>query len=83
MKALSYTNVRKNFADTMNKIAEDHEPVLITRKNSESVIMLSLEDYESLNETAYLLKSPKNALRLLESIKQIEDGKTLRKNLDL
>jgi len=52
----------------------DHEPVVITGKNERSVVMISLEDYESLEETAYLLRSPKNMKRLIESISQLENG---------
>ncbi len=59
----------------MKKVCEDHDPVIITRKNNEAVVILSLEDYEALNETAYLLQNPKNAKRLLASIEQLEKGK--------
>ena len=59
MKALSYTAVRSNLAKTMDRLCDDHAPVVITRKNERSVVMLSLEDYEALEETAYLLRSPK------------------------
>lgn len=58
----------------MEHICDDHEPVVITRKNERSVVMLSLEDYESLEETAYLLRSPKNTRRLIESISQLDNG---------
>jgi len=55
--------------------------VIITRKNSEAVVMISLEDYEALNETAYLLQSPRNAKRLLESIEELETGKGKERKL--
>jgi antitoxin YefM len=58
----------------MKKVCEDHEPVIITRQKEGSVIMLSLEDFTSLEETAYLLRVPKNAKRLLESIAELERG---------
>ena len=74
MKAISYTATRSNLAKTMERICDDHEPVVITRKNERSVVMLSLEDYEALEETAYLLRSPKNLKRLIESISQLENG---------
>ena len=74
MKAISYTFIRSNLAKTMERICDDHEPVVITRKNERSVVMLSLEDYEALEETAYLLRSPKNVRRLIESISQFENG---------
>ncbi len=72
MDAISYTNARSNLAKTMEKVCEDHDPVIITRRNENSVVMMSLEDFQALEETAYLLKSPKNARRLLESIAQLE-----------
>jgi len=74
MKAISYTAVRSNLAKTMDSICDDHEAVVITRKNERSVVMLSLEDYESLEETAYLLRSPNNMKRLIESISELEKG---------
>jgi antitoxin YefM len=58
----------------MDKVCDDHTPVIITRKNQRSVVMISLEDYESLEETAYLLRSPRNARRLLASIAELESG---------
>lgn len=81
MKALSYTALRNTLAKTMKKVCEDHEPVVITRKGEGAVVMLSLEDYESFEETTYLLRSPKNVKRLLESISQLENGKGLEKDL--
>lgn len=58
----------------MERICDDHEPVVITRKNERSVVMISLEDYQAMEETAYLLRSPKNMRRLVEAISQLEDG---------
>ncbi len=81
MKALSYTAVRNTLAKTMEKVCENHEPVIITRKSKGAVVMLSLEDYESLEETSYLLRSPANAKRLLESISQLNQGAGLEKGL--
>ena len=81
MKALSYTALRRTLAKTMEKVCDDHEPIVITRKSEGAVVMLSLEDYESLQETTYLLRSPKNLKRLVESIAQIEQGKGLEKAL--
>jgi len=81
MKALSYTALRNTLAKTMEKVCDDHEPIIITRKSEGAVVMLSLEDYESLEETAYLLRSPKNVKRLIESISQLEEGKGLEKAL--
>jgi antitoxin YefM len=81
MKARSYTAVRSNLAKTMEEVCDDHEPVVITRKNERSVVLLSLEDYESLEETTYLLRSPRNVKRLIESIAQLEKGGGLEKEL--
>ena len=75
MIAISYTSARGNLAETMNKVCEDHDPVIITRQNAESVVMLSLEDYESLSETSYLLQNPENAQRLTGSIQELNAGK--------
>ena len=75
MEAITYTTARQNLAKTMDKVCNDHAPVIVTRKSSNSVVIMSLEDYEALEETAYLLRSPKNMRRLLESIAQIEDGR--------
>jgi antitoxin YefM len=81
MKALSYTALRRNLAKTIEKVCDDHEPIVITRKSEGAVVMLSLEDYESLEETTYLLRSPKNLQRLVDSIAQLEQGKGLEKAL--
>ncbi len=74
MEAISYTNARQNLAKTMEKVCQDHSPVIITRKKNDSVVIMSLEDYKALEETAYLLRSPKNMRRLIESISQLENG---------
>ena len=74
MKAISYSTARQNLAKTMEQVCEDHSPVIITRKSNSSVVMMSLEDYEALEETAYLLRSPENARRLFESIAELERG---------
>jgi antitoxin YefM len=81
MTAISYTIARENLASTMDKVCQDHNPVIITRGRKEAVVMMSLEDYSSWEETAYLMRSPANARRLAESIEQIEKGKVVRKKL--
>ncbi len=81
MDAISYTAARQNLAKTMDKVCDDHETIIITRSNRQSVVMLSLSDYKALEETAYLLKSPKNAKRLLESILELENGKGSQREL--
>ena len=74
MEAVNYTVVRQTLAQKMDQVCDDHEPIIITRQNNRSVVLLSLEDYRALEETAYLLRSPKNAKRLLESILEFESG---------
>lgn len=74
MHAITYTAARENLASTMNQVCLDHEPVVITRNRDQSVVMLSLEDYDALAETANLLRTPANANRLLESIRELEQG---------
>ncbi len=74
MDTISYTKARENLASTMEKVCDDHNPLIITRKRKRPVIMLSLEDYQAMEETTYLLRSPKNAKRLLESIIELENG---------
>lgn len=74
MDTITYSEARSQLAKTMEKVCDDHAPLIITRKNARSVVMISLDDYEALEETAYLLRSPKNVRRLLESIAELESG---------
>lgn len=74
MKAMSYTAAREKLAATMDQVCRDRDPVIITRKREQSVVMLSLEDYESLEETAYLLRVPANARRLQDAMDSLESG---------
>jgi antitoxin YefM len=81
MNALTYTDVRSNFASVMEQVCDDHEPVIITRSNKRPVVMMSLEDYESIEETLYLLRSPKNAQRLRNAIQNDQKGKIKEQQL--
>lgn len=81
MDAITYTRARANLAQTMDRVYNNHDPLIITRNSDQSVIMISLEDYQALEETAYLLRSPANARRLLESIQELEAGRGLEKTL--
>jgi antitoxin YefM len=83
VKSITYTAARENLASTINRVCEDHAPVVITRNRDQAVVMLSLAEYESLQETAYLLRSPANAKRLLASLDAVKRGKLLRKKLKL
>jgi antitoxin YefM len=82
MDTLTYTLARATLADTMNKVCESHEPVIITRQGEDSVVMMSLADYKSLEETAHLLRSPRNARRLLEAMHELESGGGTTRDLD-
>jgi antitoxin YefM len=75
MDAISYTAARANLAQTMTRVCDDHEPMIITRNGQPSVVMLSLEDFNALEETAYLLRSPSNAKRLITAIESLEHGR--------
>ena len=81
MDAISYTAVRNNLSKTMEKVCNDHSPIIITRQNSDPVIMMSLSDYNSIQETAYLLRSPKNAEKLATSIQELKDGDVIKQNI--
>ena len=74
---------REALADTMDEVCRDRAPVIITRKRDQAVVMLSLADYESLEATAYLLRSPANARRLLEAIESLARGRGKQKRLNL
>ena len=81
MKSKTYTEAREKLSEIIERVCDDHEPYIITKRRDKTVVMMSLEDYDSLKETAYLLKSPKNARRLLESIKELEEGKGTEREL--
>ena len=81
MEAITYTEARNNLARTMDKVNDDHAPVIITRQNGQPVVMMSLADFEAWQETDYLLRSPTNARRLLESIEQDRQGRATPKAL--
>lgn len=74
MDAITYTKARATLAQTIDSVCENHEPVIITKKNDRSVVMLSLEDFQALEETSYLLRNPKNARRLLDSVNELDAG---------
>ena len=74
MKTMSYTESRAKYAEVLDSVVNDREEVVITRAGHEPAVIVSLDDYESLKETAYLLRSPANAKRLLASIDELESG---------
>jgi antitoxin YefM len=81
MHAITYTAARANLASTMDRVCQDHEPLIITRNGQQSVVMLSMEDYKSLEETAFLLRSPENAKRLLSAVDGLNKGKGKERQL--
>lgn len=81
MEAITYSSARQTLAATMDSVCDDHSPIIITRKNKRSVVMLSLEEYNSLAETAYLLRSPKNAVRIFQAISELDRGSGAERKL--
>jgi antitoxin YefM len=81
MDAMTYSAARAKLATTMDRVCESHETVIITRQGAPSVVMMSLEDYNSIEETAYLLGSRTNAKRLMDSIRNIEAGQGAERTL--
>lgn len=74
MRTMTYSESRARYAETLSAVVDDREEVIITRAGHEPVVIVSLDDYESLKETAYLLRNPENARRLLASIERLESG---------
>ncbi|MBW4619158.1 MAG: type II toxin-antitoxin system prevent-host-death family antitoxin [Cyanosarcina radialis HA8281-LM2] len=81
MDAITYTQARKNFTSVMNQVCDDHAPIIITRQSERPVVMMSLEDYNAIQETLYLLKSPKNAQRLYRALEELKAGQHQKQNL--
>lgn len=81
MDAITYTAARANLASTMDRVCNDHEALIITRNGAQSVVMLSLEDFKALEETAYLLRTPANAKRLLAAAAQLNAGNGVERKL--
>lgn len=74
MRTMSYTESRRRYAEVLDRVVEDREEVVITRAGHEPVVTVSLEDYQSLQETAYLMRSPANARRLPDAVERLETG---------
>ncbi len=81
MNSISYSSCRKNLAKVMEQICDDYAPIIVTRQNAKPVVIMSLAEYESIEETLYLLRSPKNAARLAQSIAEAEAGKAKKRKL--
>lgn len=74
MKTMSYTESRARYAEVLDAVVDDREEIVITRAGHDPVVIVSLEDFESLRETAYLMRSPANARRLLDAMERLEAG---------
>jgi len=81
MEAVNYTDLRQHLKDHMDKVYQDHEPLIVTRKNNQNVVLISLDDYNSLTETQYLLSSEKNAKRLKRSLADARQGNVQKREL--
>ncbi|QKY12001.1 type II toxin-antitoxin system Phd/YefM family antitoxin [Janthinobacterium lividum] len=81
MNILTFSEARAGLKAVMDDVCTDHSPTVITRQSGEPVVMLSLADFNSIEETLYLLGSKKNANRLLESIEQLKAGKAQKREL--
>jgi antitoxin YefM len=81
MDAMTYTTARANLASAMDRECNDHEALMFTHNGEQSVVMLSLEDYKALEETAYLQRTPANAKRLLSAAAQLGAGKCVEREL--
>lgn len=81
MRAISYSEARQNLSATMLQTVEDRAPVLITRQNGESCVLMSLDEYNALEETAFLLRSPKNARRLMDAVESLKEGKGVERDI--
>lgn len=81
MAIVSFTELRANLAKHLDKVEEDHDELIVTRKGREPVVVMSLADFESWKETIYLMSSPANAERLRESIAQLDAGKGIEREL--
>lgn len=81
MKAISFSEAQAEFARTLDTVIDDREATIVVREGHESVVIVALEEHESLKETAYLLSSPANARRLLASINELENGRGIVRDL--
>ena len=81
MDAITYTDLRQNLKTYMDKVIQDNDPLIITRKNNENVVLISVDEYNSLVETNYLLSTEGNAVHLKKSIAQHKSGKIKTREL--
>lgn len=82
VKTLSSTDLRANLSSVMDQVNEDHEPVIVTRAKGKPVVMVSLEDWASMDETTYLLSSPANRDRLMQAISEADSNQLVTRTMD-
>jgi antitoxin YefM len=82
MSHVSYTELRQNLKKHLDSVCESRAPLVVTRQNGEPVVVLSLAEYESLEETLHLLRDPANSERLAQSITQAEKGKLVEHDIE-
>jgi len=78
---MTYTDARANFKEVMDRAINDHEEIVVTRRKGEAVVVVSLEDWSSINETLHLLSTRANAAALRRSITELDEGKGEAKDL--
>jgi antitoxin YefM len=82
MQAVNFKDITTNFSRLIDKISDDHEPLIVTGENQKAVVIMSLEDFNAWQETEYLTRSPANARDLLQAVEEINQRKNLlRKEL--
>ncbi|WP_422136501.1 type II toxin-antitoxin system Phd/YefM family antitoxin [Endozoicomonas sp. ALD040] len=81
MDVMSYSDFRAQLASTMDRVNDNHKPVMVTRQNGKPAVLMSVEDFNAYQETAYLMSSPENARRLNEAIAEIEAGNAVQHGL--
>ncbi|MBT3347594.1 MAG: type II toxin-antitoxin system prevent-host-death family antitoxin [Thiotrichales bacterium] len=81
MEAITYSSLRSNLASVLDQVNDDHTPMMITRRNGKPAVVMSLEDFNAYDETAYLMASPRNSARINRAISDIEAGKSITHEL--
>jgi antitoxin YefM len=81
MEALHDKELQRDIAGALDRVNEDHTPIIITREDGKPGVLLSLEDFNAYEETAYLLRSPANAERLMKALADVEKGRVERRDL--
>ena len=80
MDAITYTDARNNLAATMDRVNDDHSPIIITRQQGRAVVMMALDDFNAWQETAYLMRSPENARDLLDAVEDIKHRRNIKRH---